>query len=110
MRTLWETYIGWFKLQSTTELYPDSAGAALAQLTQAAGIEAALTRAEEALDRGDAVVAIRIGEALANVAPDEPRVKALMARAHRHLLEQGGDVSFWENGWLLDQLKRWSGS
>mgnify|MGYP003342967466 CR=1 FL=1 len=25
VRTIWETYIGWFKFASTTELYPDSA-------------------------------------------------------------------------------------
>jgi hypothetical protein len=30
-----------------------------------------------------------------------------MAGAHRHLLEHGGDVSFWENGWLRTQLARW---
>jgi glyoxylase-like metal-dependent hydrolase (beta-lactamase superfamily II) len=107
VRTLWETYVGWFKLQSTTELYPDSTGAALLQLTEAAGVDAALTRAETVLKAGDAVVAIRLGEAAADLAPDEPRVKALMAAAHRYLLEHGGDVSFWENGWLRHQLKHW---
>ena len=55
VRTLWETYVGWFKLQSTTELYPDSAPAALAELVDAAGIDATLDRAEAALARGDAV-------------------------------------------------------
>jgi len=107
VRTLWESYVGWFKLQSTTELYPDPSGAALAELTEAAGTEATLERAEAALTRGDAVVAIRLGEALAAADAEEPRVRALMARAHRYLLDHGGDVSFWENGWLVDQLARW---
>jgi len=107
VRTLWETYVGWFKLQSTTELYPDSSVAALAELVDAAGVDAALERAEAALARGDAVVAVRLGEAVAAAAPDEPRLRALMAGAHRHLLDHGGDVSFWENGWLTDQLARW---
>jgi alkyl sulfatase BDS1-like metallo-beta-lactamase superfamily hydrolase len=108
VRTLWETYVGWFKLQSTTELYPDSSGAALAELVAAAGPDAALGRAGAALARGDAVLAIRIGEAVAAAAPDDPRVRRLMADAHRHLLEHGGDVSFWEDGWLRTELARWS--
>ena len=62
VRTLWESYVGWFKLQSTTELYPDSADRALAELAEAAGVEAALSRAEAALARGDAPLAIRLGE------------------------------------------------
>jgi glyoxylase-like metal-dependent hydrolase (beta-lactamase superfamily II) len=110
VRTLWESYVGWFKLQSTTELYPDSSVTAMAELVEAAGTDAALVRAEAALGRGDAVVALRLGEAVAATAPDEPRVRALMAGAHRHLLDNGGDVSFWENGWLRDQLARWDDS
>ena len=26
-----------------------------------------------------------------------------------HLLDHGGDVSFWEHGWLRTQLARWEG-
>ncbi len=107
VRTLWETYVGWFKLSSTSELYPDSSDAALAELIDVAGTDAALERAEAALDRGDAVVAIRLGEAVAAVASDATGVRALLARAHRSLLDHGGDVSFWEDGWLRHQLQLW---
>lgn len=110
VRTLWESYVGWFKLQSTTELFADSSGAALAELIDATGTGPALARAEAALARGDAVVALRLGEALVTADPDEPRVRALMASAHRYLLDHGGDVSFWEDGWLRHQLRRWEGS
>jgi len=108
VRTLWESYVGWFRLESTTELYPDSSGTALAELVDAAGADVALDRAEAALARGDAVLAIRLGEAVAGAAgPDDQRLRALMAGAHRFLLEHGGDVSFWENGWLRTELARW---
>jgi alkyl sulfatase BDS1-like metallo-beta-lactamase superfamily hydrolase len=107
VRTFWEEYVGWFKLASTTELYPDSAPAALAELLDVAGTTAALERAEAALARGDAPLAIRLGEALEAVGPDDPRLRALMADAHRYLLDHGGDVSFWEHGWLRTQLARW---
>jgi glyoxylase-like metal-dependent hydrolase (beta-lactamase superfamily II) len=109
VRTLWETYVGWFKLRSTTELYPDSTPAALAELIDAAGTDAALDKAEAALDRGDAVLTIQLGEALATAAPDDRRVNALIGNAHRYLLAQGGDDNFWESGWLLRQLERWEG-
>ena len=79
VRTLWESYVGWFKLQSTTELYPDSADRALAELAEAAGTEAALSRAEAALARGDAPLAIRLGEAASAAEPDSARAGAVLA-------------------------------
>ena len=106
VRTLWETYVGWFQLRSTTEMYPDSSGAALAELVAAAGTDAAVGRAEAALARGDAVVAIRVAEAVEMVAPEDPRVREVLVDAHRYLLDHGGDVSFWENGWLHHELDR----
>ena len=107
VRTFWEQYVGWFTLRSTTELYPDSAHAALAELVDAAGTDAVLAGAEAALARGDAPLAIRLGEAVEPVAPDDARLQAVMAGAHRYLLDHGGDESFWENGWLRTQLARW---
>lgn len=109
VRTFWEEYVGWFKLQATTELYPDSAPAALAELLTITGTDAALERAEAVLAAGDAVLAIRLGEAIATIDADNDRLRALMAAAHRHLLDNGGDVSFWENGWLRTEITRWGG-
>jgi len=107
VRTFWEEYVGWFKLQSTTELYPDPAPAALAELVDALGVDATLDRAQAALDRGEAVLAIRLGEAVEAAAPGEPRLAPLMAAAHRHLYDNGGETSFWEEGWLRTQAERW---
>ena len=81
--------------------------AALAELLDAAGTDAALDRAEAALGRGEATLAIRLGEAVVVTEPDSPAARAVLAAAHRFLLEHGGDISFWENGWLRDQLARW---
>lgn len=109
VRTFWEEYVGWFKLGSTTELYPDPAPAALAELVDLVGGDAVLDRAEAALARGDAVVAIRLGEAVAVAdGPGDGRLRSLMAGAHQHLLDHGGDVSFWEDGWLRTERDRWA--
>ena len=107
VRTFWEEYVGWFKLRSTTELYPDPVPAAMAELVDVAGVGATLDRAEAALERGDPVVAIRLGEAVEAVTPDDRRLAVLMSTAHQHLLDAGGDVSFWEHGWLQTQRDRW---
>jgi alkyl sulfatase BDS1-like metallo-beta-lactamase superfamily hydrolase len=111
VRTFWEEYVGWFRLRSTTELHPDPNPAALAELVELAGTDATLGRAEAALERGDAVLAIRLGETVEDVeevVADDERLRALMAGAHRHLLDHGGDESFWEHGWLRTQLARWT--
>ena len=107
VRTLWESYVGWFRLQSSTELYPDTTSRALAELTDLAGTEAVLGRAEAALARGEASLAIRLGEAAMGTDPQSARAQGVLAAAHRYLLEHGGSVSFWEHGWLRDQLARW---
>jgi alkyl sulfatase BDS1-like metallo-beta-lactamase superfamily hydrolase len=104
VRTIWETYIGWFKFASTTELYPDSADAALAELVAVAGADAALERSRAALTRGDAVLALRLAEAVAATGGVEA-ARPLMIEAHRHLLDHGGSESFWEHGWLEDRIR-----
>ncbi len=90
MRTFWEEYVGWFKLRSTTELYPDTTAAALAGLLDAAGTDIGLERAETALERGDAVLAIKLGEALAAAGLiDDTRLRKIMTGAHTHLYDHG---------------------
>ena len=61
---------------------------------------------KSALARGDAVVAIRVAEAVESVSPDQPRAKEVLIAAHRYLLDHGGEVSFWEHGWLNHELER----
>ena len=63
------------------------------------GTDAGLERAEAALARGDAVLAIKLGEALAAAGlTEDPRLRSLMASAHRHMDDNGGETSFWEEG------------
>jgi alkyl sulfatase BDS1-like metallo-beta-lactamase superfamily hydrolase len=107
VRTFWEQYLGWFKLQSTTELYPDISRTAIAELVDAAGVQVVLERAKAALDRGEPLLAIQLGEGIHVVDPNDPTVNELMIRAHDSLLHAGGDANFWENGWLQAQISQW---
>ncbi len=106
VRTIWETYVGWFKLGSTTELYPDQRVDALAELTDMVGDARVLERAEE-LAMVAPVLAINLAEAVLQRHAHDERAASVMAIAHQALLDGGGDVSFWESGWLTSQRDRW---
>lgn len=82
-----------------TEMYPHLSETAIAELVEAAGHDVALERTEAALDRGEPLIAIQLGEGIHTVAPNDSRVNELMVRAHQSLLDSGGSENFWENGW-----------
>jgi alkyl sulfatase BDS1-like metallo-beta-lactamase superfamily hydrolase len=107
VRTIWETYVGWFKLGSTTELYPDQQLEARALLAEALGVDSTLDHAHQALGRGDAALAILLAEGVLAVDPDHRGAARLVADAHQALLDSGGDVNFWEGGWLESEMQRW---
>ena len=107
VRTIWETYMGWFHLRSTTELYPLEAAVAFAELVELAGPDAVVERARDNLVAGEPVAAVHLAEAVLRLQPDHPGAVDVMIHAHQALLDAGGDVSFWENGWLRHQMERW---
>jgi alkyl sulfatase BDS1-like metallo-beta-lactamase superfamily hydrolase len=107
VRTIWETYVGWFTLRSTTELYPVEPATAWAEIVDLVGADAVVTRAGAKLATGDPVVAIHLAEAVLGRQPGHAGAVGIMIDAHRALLDGGGDVSFWESGWLRHQLARW---
>ncbi|HVA02739.1 MAG TPA: alkyl sulfatase dimerization domain-containing protein [Acidimicrobiales bacterium] len=108
VRTIWETYVGWFKLTSTTELYPDQQLDARTVLTAALGVAGTLDLARQALGRGDAALAVLLAEGALAVDPDHQGAGLVMADAHQALLDAGGDVNFWESGWLEWERRRWA--
>ena len=112
VRTIWETYIGWFKLRSTTELYPTVADEAFAELVALSGADAVVQRGRELVGEGQPAAAIHLGEAVLRhdrnpASTTHLAAAALMAEAHQRLLDTGGDRSFWESGWLRAQRDHW---
>ena len=108
VRTIWESYVGWFKLRSTTELYPDQHLDALAVLANGVGIDTTVEHGRNALLRGETVVAILLAESALSIAADHPEAIQLMKDAHQQLLDAGGEANFWESGWLRSQMGRWA--
>ena len=108
VRTIWETYMGWFHLQSSTELYPVTASAAIDELVLLSGVEESGARARDLAAAGQLVESIYIAEAILRLQPDHVEAAAVLVTAHEALLNAGGDISFWESGWLRNQISKWS--
>jgi glyoxylase-like metal-dependent hydrolase (beta-lactamase superfamily II) len=106
VRTIWESYVGWFHHLSTTELYGVRHSAVYADLAALAGVEAVIDRARAKLVVGEPVAAIHLAEVALAGAPANGSALDVVIDAHERLLATGGDVSFWENGWLTSELAR----
>jgi len=104
VRTFWESYVGWFRLQSTTELYPVDPRAATTDLAGLLGAEAVLERAGEKLLAGEPVLALHLAEAVLAGEPDHADARAVVLAAHQALVTTADGDNFWLGGWLRDQI------
>ncbi|TMA31605.1 MAG: hypothetical protein E6J87_15305 [Deltaproteobacteria bacterium] len=107
VRTIFESYTGWFQRRATSELYADAPDAASADLVELAGAKVVLDRARGRLAAGDPLRALRLAEAVAAAEPASRDAASLLVDVHEALLAAGGDVNFWESGWLHHQIARW---
>lgn len=106
VRTIWEQYMGWFKAQATSELYPTQPHELYGELVALAGLAAVVARGRSKLEAGDPEAAMLLAEAaLAHDARDRGAL-ALALAANRALLERSGGGNFWEVGWLRTQIRR----
>lgn len=106
VRTIWESYMGWFKAQATSELYPTLPREIYPDLVELAGIDAVVARGRQKLATADAEGALLLAEAA--LAADGAHAGALQLAldSHRAILERSGSVNFWETGWLRTQIEK----
>jgi glyoxylase-like metal-dependent hydrolase (beta-lactamase superfamily II) len=107
VRTIWESYTGWFQRRSTTELYSADPLDAFAELVELASVEKVLERARARLSAGEPVAAIHLAEAVLHRDASQRGAARVLVAAHQALLEAGGDRNFWESGWLRHEIERW---
>ena len=107
VRTIFESYTGWFQRRATSELYPSAPETALADLVDLAGAKVVLDRARGQLAAGDPLRALALAEAAAAAEPANREAAQLLVEVHEALLAGGGDTNFWESGWLHHQIARW---
>ncbi|MCP5320359.1 MAG: MBL fold metallo-hydrolase [Pseudomonadales bacterium] len=110
IRAIWENYAGWFKHESTTELYSVSQQSVHADLVELAGAASLVARAESKLAAGKPEEAMHLLDIVLNAEPGNASARALMLRIHRELLTDAQTFcttgNFWLVGWLQQRIKR----
>ena len=103
VRAIWELYTGWFKHESTTELYGSPRRSVDGPLVElAGGVGPVAARAEELVGDDDPVGAIHLAEVALSVDPRHAVARAAMLAAHRRL--RADESNFWLASWLDRQI------
>jgi len=105
VRTIWEAYMGWFKAQSTSELFSTQPQAIYADLVAMAGLDAVLARGREKLAAGEAAEGQLYAEAALAAAPENFEALQLGIDAHIALKQLRCEKNFWEDGWLDSRVE-----
>lgn len=109
IRAIWESYAGWFKHESTTELYSVPQKAVHADLVELAGAGPLLERARQKAAAGEQEEALHLLDILLQAQPDNAAARALAIQVHETLLAEAETYcttgNFWLVGWLQNQIK-----
>ncbi|HEY6131036.1 MAG TPA: MBL fold metallo-hydrolase [Halioglobus sp.] len=104
VRAIWENYAGWFKHESTTELYAQPRSAIHSDLIELAGGPAAIIeRAQVKLSEQKYVEALHLLDIVLPVARHAPGAVTAALAAHNALLQDS--ENFWLSAWLKNQIR-----
>lgn len=104
VRAIWEEHTGWFRYESTTELYDVPAAAVWPDLLEHAGSDPLLDRASGHLDAGRPLEAIHLLDIVMSGDPSDERARALKIAALQQLLDASGRENFSEVQWLESEI------
>lgn len=105
VKTIFETYLGWFHHRSTTDLYAVAREQTLADLVAVAGPDAVLALARTRLDEQRVPEATALAEAVLAHSNDDLVAARFLVDCHRAQLEDSStDANFWESGWLSHRI------
>ena len=108
IRAIWESYAGWFKHESTTELYSVPQKAVHADLLELAGAEQLIERARRKASDGQPEQALHLLDVVLNADPANAAARALAIAVHETLLADAKTFcttgNFWLVGWLQNQV------
>jgi alkyl sulfatase BDS1-like metallo-beta-lactamase superfamily hydrolase len=107
VRAIWEEHIGWFRYESSTELYnvpPQAVSADFVEL--AGGADRVIERAQQYLATSKPLQALHLAEAvLSTNAADVEALRTKLA-ATEQLLDSSGRENFSEVRWLESDIRR----
>jgi alkyl sulfatase BDS1-like metallo-beta-lactamase superfamily hydrolase len=105
VRAIWEEYTGWFRYESTTELYGVPQRAVAGDLVElAGGADALAKRAADYLAAGRALEALHLTDLALAAQPLHPASLRVEIGAHERLLEQSGHENLSETRWLEGRI------
>lgn len=96
--------MGWFRFESTTELYNVPPDALAADYVELAGREALLERAQRYLRKGKPLHALHLAEAVLATYDEDGDALKVELDATRMVLEQNGRENFSEVRWLESRI------
>lgn len=107
VRAIWEEHLGWFRFESTTELYDVPASAVSTDLVELAGGPApVVARGRQRLGEGRALEALHLAEAALKAAPRFADGLRLKLAATEALLAASTRENFSEVRWLESEVRR----
>ncbi len=105
VRAIWELYAGWFRHESTTELYGvPHTEVALDLVELAGGVEPVVAAGRARLSAGEPEAALHLVEVALGAEPEDPGALLADIEVHEALLERSGRENFWETGWLQHRI------
>ena len=111
VRAIWEEYLGWFRYESTTELYDVPVGAIARDLIDLAGGTAPLLeRAQAHLESGRPLEALHLLDIVLTESPNDALALSEKRTALGLLLERSGRENFSEVRWLEAEIREIEGS
>lgn len=105
VRAIWEEHTGWFRYESTTELYDVPPSAVWDDLCDlAGGPDPLVARARERLAAGEPLHALHLTDIALSCAPDHGAARDVRRRALQELLDRSGRENFSEVQWLESEI------
>jgi alkyl sulfatase BDS1-like metallo-beta-lactamase superfamily hydrolase len=107
VRAIWEEHLGWFRFESTTELYDVPASAVSPDLVELAGGPGpVVARGREKLAQSKPLEAMHLAEAVLAAEPGSPEGLRLKLAATERLLQDCTRENFSETRWLESEVRR----
>lgn len=107
VRAIWEEHLGWFRYESSTELYDVPPQAVFPDLIAlAGGTEPVLARAQSLFAEGKPLEALHLAEAVLGLEPGNRPALKLKLAANEAILTREGRENFSEVRWLEAQIAK----
>lgn len=106
VRAIWEEHVGWFRYESTTELYATPPSAVWQDIIElAGGTRTLIDRARCHVEQGRAMEALHLTDIVLAHAPEDPDALRVKQCALEWVLRNSGRENFSEVQWLEQALK-----